>query len=171
MTIIVRLGFLALLACLSLVACKPKGPEQFSPPDHSFTVLMPAEPKEVPLPTKNSVLTDGVLYAAKGTEQVFFAGYFEYTKERSKTLDEDLDRVLDAYMDSTKSRLLSAKTIRQSGNTGRDVRMQTANNNLLHMRYFLVGTRMYLAMVGSKNRDDDNANETIIFLDSLQVHP
>ena len=156
-----------------LAGCKQKPvvPVSFSPPDNSFTISMLGTPKSVPMPNAAN-FNGGGMYALDHLVdgQLFIAGYFDLKDTPTNHMSDNLDRFRDNVMQGGKNTLLSEDTIRVDGNTGRDLRLQNTSGRTIHIRFVLVGMRVYLVQVVSEPNIKDDTPVSTAFFDSFHIN-
>jgi hypothetical protein len=160
-------GLLALTGCLPK---PPVQPTQFSPPDQSFSVMMPGAPSVKVLEAKPEVnFKGGNSYQVQSDGRLFMTGYFDYSVSPPGMHSDSLDRFRDMFVAGTKGQLISEDTVMLDGNTGREIIIKNPSGSSTRVRIFIKEKRAFIAGVEVHTDTDANAPTVNDFLNSFHI--
>lgn len=165
----------AAMAALVLVAVAAAAPrlawKEYTSADGGFAVLMPADP-EIEVETTKTDLGPVEIHSAKCVTESMLCvvKYYDAPSVTDATRDKFLDDNCDGFVRGTN--LLQKgerKRLVLGPHPGREVVGETQDGRAqLTARYYVVGKRVYLVMVGS-SVDDASSPEVIRYLTSFRL--
>jgi hypothetical protein len=158
-------------------AARP-GWEKFTSVDGGYSVLMPGKPNEVPQKIQAPPLGEVEIRVAainKGINIAFMVIYNDYAPGQVPldSLEASYDRARQGALANSGGTLAGEKKVMLGDLPGREVKIEmpetkVPGGGLIHLRYFLKGSRLYQVMYIAPKADVD-AGDVAAFLDSFRI--
>ena len=166
-----------MLALPLLVAQPPASWRKFTPKDGSFSVSLPAVPKETKQSLKLADVSVEVTMflcevpgdGAKRGDGAYVVSVTEYPPQEVQGGEEQrLRNARDGAVQNSKGKLFHERKIALDGHPGRELWIKTGEDDMIHARMVAVKQRLYQTMaIGPKNFVE--TKETAAFMDSFKL--
>jgi hypothetical protein len=144
---------LVLAFALSLSATQTNNWVKFAPPGGGFSIMLPAQPKELELTPVADFTSHGYGLNAEGTIYVVLFGDYAATVHLNP--DAELIANRDNFLKGLSASLVTTKKIELDGRAGLEFTGQTAQADL-QSRVYISGNRVYQVAVSTPKGSGDS---------------